>query len=227
MPIKCPSLEKLKSYIKQTSVFNYVFKVLHFVMKLFGLYPLKIDQTKNGPKVVICVWGVILTVINLIVFYYCFFDVLNTKSQSNMIHTTISPSIVDKFGAKLLLYVEGLTVILIFISALINIKAEEKMLSLFYQAENMLKNQDLNLSFHIELLKMFSFSSLLFFKFVLAFIVSVKFFLAISHETGALIYVLARVLPHFYIQLKAAQYVLYVLMLHFRFNGLNNAMITK
>lgn len=219
-------MKKLKSLISPKSVLN-VFKVLHFIMKLFGLFPFKLKPTRNGPKPVFCVWGLIFTTIHFIIYYYCFFVVMDEKIHISGLNASMYKTIVDKFGTQVLLVMDGITIFCIFSSVFLNFKAQINIFSICCQAENRLRDKEFNLCFDIELLKLFGFSFILLLNLLNTFLCSVKFFIEIFNFKGKLTYLLVRILPHFYIQLKTSQFVLYVLMLHLGFNGLNNGIITK
>lgn len=226
--IKSSYLQKLKILIKPTSVLS-VFKILHFMMKLFGLFPFKLKKSKNGPKLAICVWGVILTTVQFIGYFYCYFEVLDKKMHSRGLNAKMFTSIVDKFGSELLLLFEGLTIFSIFSSVLLTFKPQNKIFSLFCEAETRFKDKEFNSSnsFELELLELFGFSFLLFLNLFVTFYVAIRFYVEVTYKSGELIYLLVKVLPSIYIQLKSSQYVLYILMLHLGFNGLNKGMIEK
>lgn len=229
---KSSILKKLFFFIRPTSVFT-VFKIINFILKLFGLYPFKIERTKKASKPVICLWGVILTTIHFIGYFYCYIKVLcvffSKHFHGNEIYETNIFTFVDIFGANLLLIMEGLTVFVLFLNVLITTKAQRYMISLFNLAENQLKDEELNHNFFsdFDLLKLFVFSLLLFINLFGSFLISFRILLEIYYESVPVNFVLARILPRFYIHLKTSQFVLYTLMFHFMFNDLNNVMNKK
>lgn len=72
--------------------------------------------------------------------------------------------------------------------------------------------------FNINLMKIFSIIFLLTLISSFSFIVSIKISLDVSRSYQDLVYCVARCLPHIYLQIKIAQYVLYVSMLNFGFH---------
>lgn len=214
-------MKKLKKFIKPTTVCH-IFKKFHLIMKLFGLFPFKLKPTKNGLKPVICFWGLILTIVHFITYYYCFFLVMTKRMHGTGLNVSMYISIVDKFGTQVLLYIDGLTILCIFLSIFLTSKAQSKIFSLFCQAEYRFRDKEFNFG-----LELFGFTFILFLNLSVICLCSVKFFIEISKFGGDLVYLFARLLPHFYIQLKASQYVLYVIMLQLGFNELNNRMVTK
>lgn len=48
---------------------------LHFIMKITGIFPLKIKKTKFGRCPVFCKWGILTTIFYLIIYFCCLFHV--------------------------------------------------------------------------------------------------------------------------------------------------------
>lgn len=220
------NLEKLKFCIKPSTVFS-VFKILHFVMRLFGLYPFKIEHTKNGPNLVICTWGVILTILHFSTYCFCYFKAINSKIPNSKINTTLYTSIVDKFGVNLLLILDGIIVFVFFLNIVITIKykVQKNMFSLFYESEKRLKDKEFqkHLCFDIEILKIIFFLIFICLNLIGTVFVALQYFLAMNKSNpDEVFFFVAKLLPQYYTILKSSQYILYILMIHFSFNRLNN-----
>lgn len=203
---------------KKLSVFT-IFKILHFIMKLFGLFPFKIKHTETGPKCVNCICGLILTTMHFFTYFCSYISVLVELYSNPHIMKSKMTSIVDRFGSTINLYIEGISIIILFASILIKNKAQKNILRLFYQTEAMLINK----SFNCKFLQIFLYSFVLSLNFILGFIVSVTlygFYQAVSSTD--IIYLMVRILPHFYILIKTSQFVFYILMLNFGFDSLNS-----
>lgn len=215
------NLVKLFFFLKPSTVFS-VFKMLHLIMKLFGLYPFKIEQTRKGPKPVICIWGLILTTAHFANYFFCYIESLKMKLHSNnSVGKSLFNTFVDTFGVKVLLSMEALTVFGLFLNILITFKDQRNMISLFYETEIKLKN----FCFDLKLFKIILFSFFLLINFLSSFFVAFEFFAKISITYEELIYFVARMLPVFYIQLKTSQCCLYVLTLYLNFEGLNKLLL--
>lgn len=230
MTKKSSNLEKLIFFLKPKTIFS-AFTKINFILKLFGLYPIKIEQTKKGPKPVLCIWGVILTTIHFIAYCFCYFVALNMKLYRNSINKIVFISIVSKFGTQLLLIMEGLTVFCLFLNVFMTFKAQRNMISLFHQAETKLKDKQFNNNFffHTWLVKIFIFSMiLLILNFLIQIFVAFLYFSQIKYQKSEeIIYFVARTLAHFYILVKSSQYFFYILILYYFFKDLNKRMISK
>lgn len=229
---KSSYLKKLIFFIRPSTVFT-VFKIINFILKIFGLYPFKIERTKNDTKTVICLSGVILTTVHIITYFYGYLKVHNIFcskiGHSSEIYKTNIFTIIDIFGAHLLLVLEGVTVFSLFLNVPVTMKAQRSMTSLFNQAEIKLKDEGLYYHFccGLDLLKLFAFSFLLFLNLLGSFWVSVIILFDAFNESANVYFAFARILPHLYIYLKTTQFVLYTLMFHLMFNALNNVMLLK
>lgn len=209
-------MEKVK---KPISVFT-IFKILHFTMKLFGFFPFKIKHTESGPKCVTCIWGLILTTIHFFTYFCSYIFVLVELDFNPRIMKAEMSTIVDRFGNKIALYIEGISIIILFASIVITIKAQKNILKLFYQTETMLIEKPLKCEF----LQIFFYSFILSLNLILGFIVSVLVYLFYqAGSSTAILYLMIRILPHFYILIKTSQFIFYILMLNFGFNSLYSA----
>lgn len=212
-------IQKFKYFIQPITVFT-IFKILHFIMKIFGLFPFKIKHAKTGPKCVFCVWGLISTTVHFLTYTCNYILVfIEMHSNRNIIVQTEMQTIVDKFGSSIEFYVEGLSIFTLFASIVITKKAQRKILKLFYQSEYILFEK----CFNFDLLQIFLYSFILLLNLIIGATVTVMvymFYQAVS--PSAIIYLMVRILPHFYILIKTAQFVFYILMLNFGFISLNS-----
>lgn len=212
-------IKKFKYFSQPITVFS-IFKILHFIMKLFGFFPFKIKHTKTGPKCVICVWGLILTTIHFLTYTSNYILVLiEMQSNKHIVHTSAMQTIVDRFGSTIAFYIEGLSIFTLFASIVITKKAQQNILKLFYQSEYLLFEK----SFNFDLLQMFLYSLILLLNFIFGATVTVMVYMVYQAVSPtAIIYLMIRILPHFYILIKTSQFIFYILMLNFGFSSLNS-----
>lgn len=204
----------IQELIKPIKVFT-ILKILHLIMKLFGFFPFKIKLTNTGPKCVICVWGLILTIIHFLTYFCGYFMVLvKLHSKQHIIKSPISSSIGDMFGMKFALYIEGITIAILFANIVITKKAQKNILKLFYKSDVLLIMKWFKL-------QIFLYSFILLLNLLIGFMVSVTVYVSYkAASTDAIIYLMVRILPHFYVLIKISQFVIYISILNFGFNSL-------
>lgn len=66
---------KIIKFIYPKNVYD-IATSLHFIMKITGIFPLKIKKTKFGRRPVFCKWGILTTTFYLIIYFCCLFHVI-------------------------------------------------------------------------------------------------------------------------------------------------------
>lgn len=123
---------------KKKSILSYL-KFINFILKIFGLSPFEIKETKEGPIPCFSIFGAILTVIYITVYSYCFLN--GVKLGNNNEAVNFSPQTqITSFDYIVGLYGATFTVFGLLLNILLTLKDQSKMLSLFWRAEHLCGN---------------------------------------------------------------------------------------
>lgn len=121
---------KIKRILKYFTLFN-------FILKFIGLSPFIIKEKTSGPKQCFSFWGAFLSILHITTYMYCFFCVIQSDYIDLSINSDVKKPQVTPFDYLLGMYSTSVTVLILFLNILITLKAQRKMLTLFYRADKL------------------------------------------------------------------------------------------
>lgn len=206
--------KKVKSFL------NY-FKFTNCVSKIFGLFPFTIKETTSGPKNIISVWGAILAIIHITTYTYCFVNVV--KLGKDGIYTRYIPkTAITSIDHRVGMHVTFLAVVALFLNIMLTLKAQRKMLTLFYRAERLCGNFVSKRMYKVVLLCI-----PIIFNFTCGVIAATVLFFHLLHRhtiNGAFYRIVVMLLPHAYVFSRVTHFIFCVSYVQLGFEHISNVM---
>lgn len=210
------SLNIKKKQFKETNIFKNL-KYIHFVLKFFGIFPFTIKQTKSGPKPFISICGAILTIIHITTFTYCFVNVIQLGND-NIAAKYMPKTPLTSFDHLVGIYATSIAVLGLFLNILLTLKAQSKMLTLFYRAE-LLYGNFVSRKFYKVILICIPYTL----NFIIGIVTAIVLFFLMLHRNtinGAFNRFIVLILPHAYIVSKVLHFIFCISFVQLGFDHL-------
>lgn len=202
---------KIDSFIRPNGVYD-IARSLHLILKLSGFFPVKIVETKTGLKPVICKFGVLCTIVHLLVYLT---SVIHFVFLNNVKMSLNYGKIAD-YGYIAILVLQGITTLILFASVFPLIKFQIKIIKYTTQLENIC--HELKIDNSAVFLKSRYLIGIFIVFLTIFYIFGAGIFIHTQYVTmnglPPIDVILIGILPNLYLLVKFTGFAIYVLALH-------------
>lgn len=205
---------KIIKFIYPKNVYGIV-RILHFVMKITGLFPLKVKKTKFGRTPVFCKWGILSTVCYLILYFACLFHVIFFNLPKMKEEKKMDTEIVGLVGHGSQFIIESFTTLVLMYSIFPLIKFEKFIYETLHKIEILVNGLNIDYGATMKRARFLVASTILMQIFV--FFVGALLTIYGSGDYNALDFLFVVIFPHLIIVIKVVSITTYVSILNFGF----------
>lgn len=221
--INCVKMNKIKEIynkIVHPKDYHGMLVFITLMMKISGLYPIKIVTKKGNFRVRICKWGVCCTITHFILYVSCV-----THGTMNNIRHNFRPaggSTVGNIADFLLIGLEELAAFVIFVSVFYSLSYQKIWLKKYIRIKNIYEELKID---NTDLLKknqylIYLFISLLCIHMCFVIFLVIYSFYAVFKKLPPIMLFFLTILPHFYIFMKVSHFIVAAILLNSSFKEL-------
>lgn len=204
---------KIIKFIYPKNVYD-ISRILHFVMKFTGLFPLKVKKTKFGRTPVFCKWGILSTVFYLILYFGCLFHVIFFNLPKMKEEKKMNKEIVGLVGHVSQFIIESFTTLVLMYSIFPLIKFEKFIFETLNKIEILVKG--LNIEYGTMKRARFLVENTIL-MLICVFLIGAFLTIYGSGDYSALGFLFVVIFPHLIILIKVVSIIIYVSILNIGF----------
>lgn len=205
---------KILKFIYPENVYGFA-RILHFVMKITGLFPLKIKKTKFGRIPVFCKWGVLSTVSYLIIYFGCLFHVIFFSLPKLKNTKKFNTELVGVVGHFSQFIIETFTTLVLMYSIIPLIKFEKYISETLHKIEFLVKGLDIDYGATLKRERFLFASTIL--MLICVFFVGALLTIYGTGDFNSFDFLFVVIFPHLIILIKVVSIMIYVSILKIGF----------
>lgn len=205
---------KIIKFIYPKNVYG-IARILHFVMKITGLFPLKIKKTEFGRIPVFCKWGILSTVLYLIIYFGCLFHVIFFSIPKQIDAKKMDSELVHLVGHVSQFLIESFTTLLMMFSIFPLIKFEKSIYEKLNEIEFLVKGLDIDYRATMKRSRFLVWITIL--MLICVFIIEAMLTTYGSGDWNSVDFLLVVIFPHLIILIKVGCIMIYVSLLNIGF----------
>lgn len=187
-------------------------RTLHLVMKLAGFFPIKIEETKTGPKPVICKFGVLSTILHLLLYLIPVTHMIVWNNEK----MSLDVNKIADYGYLAILVLQGVTTLVFFSSVIHMMKFQTAVIK--YTTQMQVICHQLKIDNTAVFLKSRCLIGLIIVFFTMFYLLGAGIFIHTQyvsmHGVPPIDLILVGILPNFYLLIKITCFSVYILSLH-------------